>query len=78
MTGKRVYPDRRTGALPLGDGEYGRNSAGVWCGKPPGHRMVCFFDMDVTEHADGTITVARRIESGWHGRLIKGEWKLAP
>jgi len=73
MNGKRIYPDKR-GSLPLLDGEYGRNGAGVWCGKPPGHRMVCFFDTDVTEHEDKTITVARKIESAWRGRLTKGEW----
>ncbi len=77
----RAYPDN-DGNLILKDGEYGQDKRGVWYFRPPGgYHMGSLVRHTVTEHKDGTITVAPSIlltdwEFGkWHGYLIKGEWK---
>ena len=68
----------------LNPGEYGKHPFnGVWYARPPVERMgVANLDShDVTEHEDGTITVAPSIlitgrgDYGWHGYLEKGVWR---
>jgi hypothetical protein len=77
----RVYPDA-DGNLTLSEGDYGQDSRGVWCVRPPGQHAGGIPNHDVTEHDDGTITVYPSIvlyetDGGiaWHGYLTGGEWK---
>lgn len=83
MIGARV--DRTDGSLFLA-GEYGHASDGTWyCCTPNGHSGNLSAHQ-VTEHEDGTITVAPSIlVSGgrtgsvelWHGFLERGVWRDA-
>ena len=77
----RVYLDD-VGDLRLSEGDYGQDSRGVWCVRPPGQHAGGIPSHKVTEHDDGTITVRPSIvlhnpdgSQAWHGFLIKGEWK---
>jgi hypothetical protein len=77
--GKRAYP-REDGHLLLAEGEYGRDSHGVWRARPPGNHMGDLSGHEVTEHEDGTITVSPSIlindgRSEWHGYLRRGVWE---
>lgn len=61
-------------------GDYGRYSQTWFCCTPNGH-LGNLSGHTVTEHEDGTITVAPSIlvkdRTGelWHGYLVAGEWK---
>lgn len=77
--GSRKQPDA-DGHLRLGEGEYGKGPDGNWYARPPGHHMGNLGAHDVTEHADGTITVAPSIlisdgDTEWHGYLERGVWE---
>lgn len=75
MDGRRVHPDRN-GVLNLGPGEYGRTEKGVWWLQPPRGSLRVAKPEAVTEHEDGTITVAGQISNKqWKGQLVKGVWK---
>lgn len=79
MQGVRKYPNSHN-SLQLKEGEYGKNPKdGIWYARPPGQRMCSIANHDVTEHEDGTITVAPSIlitgETGWHGFLERGVWR---
>lgn len=79
MVGKRVYPEHR-GRLYLAEGDYGQDENGVWHCRPPGCHMGSLKNHEVTEHADGTITVSPSIlisdgKTTWHGYLEKGVWR---
>lgn len=81
MRGGRVYPGGDV--LWLDDGQYGKDPKdGHWYARPPGQRMGCLKNHDVTEHEDGTITVSPSIEilgdggvTLWHGFLERGVWR---
>lgn len=79
MIGKRVHPND-DGQLLLAEGEYGKSGDGVWFARPPGNHMGNLSGHTVTEHEDGTITVAPSIliddgRSQWHGYLERGVWR---
>lgn len=78
MKGKRVHPNDN-GQLLLAEGEYGKDSRGIWHARPPGNHMGSLARHDVTEHEDGTITVTPSIliddgRNQWHGYLKRGIW----
>ncbi len=89
--GRRVWPDQ-DGVLRLGPGDYGFVD-GEWQAKPPQvegkHPLSGSLKLHtVTEHEDGTISVAESIEirypwsdppqeKRWHGHLERGVWRLA-
>ncbi len=76
----RVYVNE-VGDLLLNEGDYGRDSRGVWYARPPGQHTGCLSAHEVEEHEDGTISVTPSIlisgppDPPWHGYLVKGEWK---
>lgn len=83
--GKRVYAGE-DGHLRLKEGEYGFDpSVGYWCIRPPGCHAGGVPKHTVTEHEDGTVTMAPSIvlydadEKGdaviWHGYLERGNWR---
>ncbi len=84
--GRRIYPDDRL-RLIFKEGDYGYcPRSGCWMGRPPRANAGSFSQHTVTEHDDGTITVAPSIvlsemgESGkleevWHGYLERGVWR---
>lgn len=79
MKGTRKQPNEE-GHLLLQEGEYGKGTDGVWYGRPPGNHMGSLERHEVTEHEDGTITVAPSIliddgRSQWHGYLERGVWR---
>ena len=81
MTGQRVYPNKE-GHLWLKEGEYGKDSDGVWSIRTPNGLCGCLINHSVIEHEDGTITVSPSIlvsngEGGksYHGYLEKGIWR---
>jgi len=80
MQGKRVYPNDK-GDLQLAPGEYGVNpDDGNWYACTPNGFMGNLADHEVTEHADGTITVSPSIlveswRGTWHGYLEHGVWR---
>mgnify|MGYP001609348307 CR=1 FL=1 len=63
-------------------GDYGR-IGGDWYGCTPSGDLAGLARHDVTEHEDGTITVAPSIlvrdghEELWHGWLEAGIWRSA-
>jgi len=83
MIGKRH--DLTDGDGVLEQGEYGKTQSGIWFARvpAPGFGMGSLSAHDVTEHADGTITVSPSIlctghfDKQWHGWLIKGVWTEA-
>lgn len=87
IPGRRVYPDSR-GHPVLAEGDYGRDAAGEWWCRPPGCSMGSLKDHEITEHADGTITVSPSIQADpvqpvrkpppdFHGYLECGVWRKA-
>jgi hypothetical protein len=71
--------------MPIHPGEYGCVRVGterVWFMKPPvaGFPPGNLSGYDVTEHKDGSISVAEKIEMllsdgrSWIGYLVEGEW----
>jgi hypothetical protein len=86
MNGKRVYPDDE-GDLILSEGDYGFDpKSGIWFAKAPGCHIGNLVHHQVTEHADGTISVTPSIlisqgdgKGGfvqvWHGYLEHGVWR---
>lgn len=79
MIGKRVQPNSE-GHLLLKEGEYGKHNDGTWFFRPPGSHMGSLAGHQVTEHEDGTITVAPSIliddgRGKWHGYLERGVWR---
>lgn len=90
MIGRRVYvdyaKDNRDFPCTLLPGDYGADERGIWWAVPPGTELLAgLAKHSVTEHADGTITVAPSIAvSGgdpagtvnhWHGFLERGAWR---
>lgn len=86
MIGKRVY--NLDGAHNLAEGEYGlwAEDQNTWYACCPGpHDLVANLSRHtVTEHEDGTITVAPSIlcsdgaaGHSWHGFLECGVWRVA-
>jgi hypothetical protein len=86
MQGRRVYPDAE-GKLPvLEPGDYGK-SGEQWFWRVPRARVPSGpSSHSITEHEDGTITVAGSIGHGpggvsgtsgytWHGMLERGVWR---
>lgn len=57
------------------------NHEGVWFGMTPNGLLASFAKHDVTQHPDGTITVAPSIRctqpsgGAWHGYLERGAWR---
>lgn len=83
MIGRRIYPDA-SGQLWLAEGDYGVNARGEWFARPPGHHTGSLRAHEVTEHADGTISVTPSIlitgfdgdrPVQWHGYLERGTWR---
>lgn len=88
MQGKRILPDlSHEDHFPLlNPGEY-RKHGGIWYGQPPlpwQHTGCNLAAHQVTEHADGTITVSPSIliscgrsegNAQWHGYLERGVWR---
>lgn len=78
MIGRRV-PDG-DGCPPLAPGDYGRHEAGFWVVCTPNGHAGNLSKHTVTEHEDGTITVAPSIlvsdDTGelYHGFLQRGVW----
>ena len=73
MHGRRIYPDPR-GNMPLDAGQYGELD-GAWWVRPPRGGVTLLATERVTEHEDGTISVAELLEfSKWRGFLSKGDW----
>jgi Family of unknown function (DUF6527) len=67
------------GHLRLAEGDYGKDSRGIWQARPPGMHAGSLRNHEVEEHEDGTITVSPSIlidqgDKKWHGFLKKGEW----
>lgn len=81
--GKRVELIPQPGGFQLlKPGEYGKWTDGHWCGCTPNDHGCNFRAHSVTEHEDGTITVAPSIlvtggrgEELWHGYLERGVWR---
>lgn len=76
-----VRRENPLGVVP-GNGEYGRDADGHWFGMTPDGHLANLSNHSVTEHEDGTITVAPSIKvslpSGaelWHGFLERGVWR---
>lgn len=78
----RRHPDS-SGNLSLEEGDYGKNSTGIWFVRPPGqHTTLIGMNHKVTVHKDKTITVVPTLhikgmspsDGNWHGHLIKGEF----
>lgn len=79
MKGRRIYPDEE-GHMYFDEGDYGRHPNGTWYARPPGSHAGNLSQHDVTEHEDGTITVAPSIlitnsDGKWHGYLERGVWR---
>ena len=73
MRGQRVYLDPR-GNRPLQPGQYGELDGAWWVHAPHGGVTVVASER-VTEHADGTISVAGLLElPNWRGFLSEGVW----
>jgi hypothetical protein len=85
MNGKRVDADPNDQYFPsphLEPGNYGKGADGVWHCRPPWkHAGGNLANHAVTEHEDGTITVAPSIlitipgMGTWHGFLERGVWR---
>jgi hypothetical protein len=81
IIGRRAHPDAE-GRLRLAEGDYGKDPRdGNWYGRPPGNHLGSFANHEVTEHADGTISVSPSILISdhrgpvWHGYLERGVWR---
>lgn len=87
MQGRRVHPNEH-GALFLAPGDYGQDNDGDWYARPPNGHLGSLASHEVTEHEDGTITVAPSIlvrwdgqrdgvdvVEEWHGYLERGLWR---
>lgn len=77
MTGTRLA-DGFEGMPPRG--AYWKDSRGAWMACTPTGLIGDLSNHDVTEHADGTITVAPSIlvtdgRGSWHGYLQAGTWR---
>ena len=87
MNGRRVYPVDRAGGVWYAPGDYGLDTrAGCWYARPPMERahLGSLANHEVTEHADGTISVTPSIlitgedaegDIRWHGYLERGLWR---
>ena len=80
MKGPRVYLNE-AGELLLKEGEYGKDSRGVFLCRPPGNHTGSLERHNVIEHEDGTITVTPSIliddgRNKWHGYLERGVWRI--
>lgn len=82
MTGTRLQDGDQDGIPPRG--AYWKDARGVWMAVTPAGHLGDLGNHDVTEHADGTITVAPSIlvetsfagrRVGWHGYLERGVWR---
>lgn len=71
MQGKRIYPT--VGNSAFAPGEYGRYE-GHWLAMTPNGIMGDLDAHDVTEHADGSITVSPSIlvDQPWNGKTFHG------
>ncbi len=87
MQGTLVKFDDTNGPHVLKPGEYGKWK-GVWYARPPGDGdyLANLAGHNVSEHANGTITVQPSIlvslgmdvnSPRWHGFLERGEWREA-
>lgn len=78
MQGQRIYPTQLDkGLLFTERGQYGV-TVGTWWAWPPKGEIGTLDDHEVTEHADGTISVLPSIDNGeWHGYLSNGVWSEA-
>lgn len=84
MIGKRVELVPQPGGFQrLRPGEYGKWTDGTWYGCAPNGEGCNLGAHQVTEHADGTITVSPSIEISngkqvvYHGFLEHGVWRDA-
>ncbi len=87
MQGRRIYPDAND-IFPAGSaeaGDYWKAADGSWAARLPNGLRCGLRNHTITEHADGTITVAPSIlvtcgpsapEWDWHGYLERGIWRL--
>jgi hypothetical protein len=91
VIGKRVYLEPDSDGLPrLKPGEYLFVSKGFWLACTPNDHHGDLSAHEVTEHADGTITVRPSIRVStsydkgkttvelWHGFLERGVWRECP
>ena len=81
MTGRRIYPTPGPGTSVYAPGDYGKLSE-TWHACTPSGALANLANHTVTEHEDGTITVAPSIlvtdgETSWHGFLEHGIWRQA-
>lgn len=82
MIGKRH--DLAEDEYALEQGEYGKNTEGLWycCVPAPGFGTGGLSKHTIVEHEDGTITVSPSILSTghdgkqWHGYLERGIWRV--
>ena len=73
MQGQRVYP-APGGNMSLDPGQYGELD-GAWWVRPPRGGVTLVATERITEHEDGTISVAGLLEfPKWRGILSKGNW----
>lgn len=80
--GRRVHPKDDVEVVHMTPGDYGICPvAGHWLGRTPNGHLCNLANHKVTEHDDGTITVAPSIlvyagnPNSWHGYLEKGVWR---
>lgn len=84
MQGRRLLP-KSDGTYEFADiraGDYFIDPTGGWDAMTPDGRLCNLRDHKVTEHDDGTITVAPSIlvsgggrPGSWHGFLERGVWR---
>jgi hypothetical protein len=84
--GKRIYPDK-DGDWSFMPGDYGFDEKhGFWMAETPNGLLGSLANHEVTEYADGTITVSPSIlvrgysydekrDISWHGFLERGVWR---
>ncbi|MFA5394400.1 MAG: hypothetical protein WC346_00090 [Methanogenium sp.] len=85
MNGRRIYPDEYTKVEDMEPGDYAKDGDLWWFRGPNGSwGRTILTDKQITEHEDGSITVAPYIFlSGatgmdWKGFLRHGIWIEAP
>jgi hypothetical protein len=81
MIGRRIDFEEED-RLPLLEGDYGKDSQGIWYAVPPNFKVgyANLSKHKVIEHEDKTITVSPSILvqnhiQKWHGYLEKGIWR---
>lgn len=81
LVGRRVF-FREGFTTQFAEGDFGKDRDGVWWIRPPRCHLGRLEEHSITEHEDGSITVAPSIlyeagipEKSWHGYLEHGVWR---